>query len=322
MTTHSTLSPDTARLLVKIAKSYYDDGLTQKEIGERLGLSRIKVSRLLSAAREAEIVQIHIVAPEDDHVDLERALETRYGLDEVLIAAPPTNDATHIRMALGQVAARCLIRGLRGDETLALTWGSTLRAVVDALALRDWPEMRVVQSLGGLGRPDADVYGVDLVQRTARALGARARILSAPGIVPSREIRDALLADPQIADTLSLAAHADIALVGIGRPTSDSVVRRSRILAEETVAELTALGAVGDIGLCFFDAEGKPVAHEINERIIGLTLDQMAGIPRVIGVAGGAEKFKVIRAALRGGLIDVLVTDADNAHRLLDNAEL
>jgi DNA-binding transcriptional regulator LsrR (DeoR family) len=317
MTAHNTLSPDTARLLVKIAKSYYDDGLTQKEIGERLGLSRIKVSRLLSAAREAEIVQIHIVAPEDDYVDLERALGARYGLDEVLITAPPTNDATHIRIALGQVAARCVVRGLRGDETLALTWGSTLRAVVDALALRDWPEMRVVQSLGGLGRPDADVYGADLVQRTARALGARARILSAPGIVPSREVRDALLADPQIADTLSLAAHADIALVGIGRPTSNSVVRRSRILAEETVAELTALGAVGDIGLCFFDAYGKPVAHEINERIIGLTLDQMAGIPRVIGVAGGPEKFGVIRAALRGGLIDVLVTDADNAHRLL-----
>ncbi len=321
MVSQNSLSPDYARLLVKIARSYYDDGLTQKEIGGRLGLSRIKVSRLLSAAREAEIVQIRIVAPEDDHVDLERALEARYGLDEALIATPLKDDAEHVRIALGEVAAHCLVRGLRGNETLALTWGSTLRAVVEALALRDWPEMRVVQSLGGLGRPDADVYGADLVQRTTRTLGARARILSAPGIVPTHDIRDALLADPQIADTLSLAAKADIALVGIGRPTPDSVVRQSRILTEETVAELTTLGAVGDIGLRFFDTQGKPIAHEINERIIGLTLEEMAEIRRVIGVAGGKEKFEVIRAAVRGKLVDVLVTDLGNARRLLDDIE-
>ena len=319
MPTHNALPPDHARFLVKIARSYYDDGLTQKEIGERLGLSRIKVSRLLSEARVAEIVQIHIVSPEDAHVDLERALEARYGLDEVLIAVPPVQDPEHVREALGEIAARCLVRGLRGDETLALTWGSTLLSAVDALPPRDWPELRVVQALGGLGRSDADVYGVDLVHRTARTLGARARILSAPGIVPSREVRDALLADPQIADTLALAARADIALVGIGRPTPRSVVVQSRILTEETVAELGALGAVGDVALRFFDAQGAPVAHEINTRIIGLTLEQIAEIPRVIGVAGGEGKFEVIRAALRGGLIDVLVTDAENAQRLLSD---
>jgi DNA-binding transcriptional regulator LsrR (DeoR family) len=317
MPANDALPPSHARLLVKIARSYYNDGLTQKEIGERLGLSRIKISRLLNEARVAEIVQVRIVSPEDAHVDLERALEARYGLDEALIAAPPAQDPEHVRTALGEIAARCLVRGLRGDETLALTWGSTLLSAVDALALRDWPEMRVVQSLGGLGRPDADIYGVDLVHRTARMLGARARILSAPGIVSSREVRDALLADPQISDTLALAARADIALVGIGRPTPSSVVVQSRILTEEVVAELEALGAVGDIGLRFFDTQGRPIAHEIDERIIGLTLEQIAKIPRVIGVAGGEGKFEVIRAALRGRLIDVLVTDVRNAQRLL-----
>lgn len=323
------------RLLVKIATAYYEDGLTQKAIGLRFGLSRIKVSRLLREAREADVVQIRIVGAEDGAVDLERALEARYGLDEVVIATPDTDRAPDdaaktagvdpgaviaqdraLQSALGEVAARCLVRGLGGDETVALTWGTTLRAVVNALPPQDWPALRVVQALGGLGHPAADVYGADLVHRMAQAFGARARILAAPGIVARPEVRDALLADRQIADTLALATRADIALVGIGCPSPTSVVRQARVLRSETVAELSTLGAVGDIGLRFFDAEGQPVVHAINGRIIGLTLAQFAQVPRVIGVAGGGEKVQVVRAALRGGLIDVLVTDLRTARQL------
>lgn len=130
-------------------------------------------------------------------------------------------------------------------------------------------------------------------------------------------VRDARLSDSQIAETLALAARAGIALVGIGHPTPGSVVRQSRILDEDTVDELAALGAVGDIGLRFYDAEGQAVSHEIDERITGLTLGQLVDILCVIGVAGGQEKLEVIRAALRGRLIDVLVTDVGNARRLL-----
>jgi DNA-binding transcriptional regulator LsrR (DeoR family) len=307
-----------AKLLVKIAKAYYGDGLTQKEIGERLGLSRIKVSRLLRQARERHVVEIRIISSEDAVVDRERALEVCYGLDEVLIAEPLSRDPQDVRAALGETAAQCLVRGLRGDEVVSLTWGNTLLAVVDALMNQDWPEMRVVQALGGLGRPDADVYGADLVHRMARSFGAKVRILPAPGIVASRAVRDALLSDPQIADTLALAAQADIALVGIGRPSPDSVVMQAQILTADEADELRRLGAVGDIGLRFFDANGRPVLHELDERIIGLTLDETRRLRRVIGVAGGQEKVEVIRAALRGGLIDVLVTDGRTAQMLLD----
>jgi len=306
------------KLLVKIAKAYYGDGLTQKEIGERLGLSRIKVSRLLREARERHVVEIRIISSEDAVIDRERALEVRYGLDEVLIAEPLTRDPQDVRAALGETAAECLVRGLRGDEVVSLTWGNTLLAVVDALMSQDWPEMRVVQALGGLGRPDADVYGADLVHRMAQSFGAKVRILPAPGIVASRAVRDALLSDPQIADTLALAAQADVALVGIGRPCPDSVVMQSQILTADEADELRALGAVGDIGLRFFDANGQRVVHELDERIIGLTLSEIRTLRRVIGVAGGEEKGEVIRAALRGGLIDVLVTDGRTAQMLLD----
>ena len=308
---------DTQKLLHKVAKAYYEDGLTQRVIGQRFGLSRIKVSRLLSQAREERIVQITINTPPALNVDLERQLEASYGLHEAIVVSPARDAPPDLRAALGTAAAGCLVRSLQGSEVLGLTWGNTLLATVAALPAHNWPAMRVVQMLGGLGHPEADVYGADLVHRTAQILGAKARVLAAPGIVATPEVRTALLADAQIADTLALAAQADIALVGIGRPTADSVVVQADILTETEYAALQALGAVGDIGLRFFDAGGRPVPHAINDRIIGLTLEQIRAIPRVIGAAGGPGKSEVIRAALRGALVNVLVTDEENARRLI-----
>jgi DNA-binding transcriptional regulator LsrR (DeoR family) len=134
-------------------------------------------------------------------------------------------------------------------------------------------------------------------------------------------VRDALLADPQISSTLSLAAKADVALVGIGRPIPDSAVMQAGILAQEEFEQLLTQGAVGDIALRFFDLDGRQVEHEINDRIIGLELEQIRRIPRVIGVAGGGEKYEVIRAALRGSMVNVLVTDDWTATKLIEDAE-
>jgi DNA-binding transcriptional regulator LsrR (DeoR family) len=314
-------SADKKRLLYKIARAYYEDGLTQEQIGHLLGLSRIKVSRLLRQARDEKVVQITIVPPQDVNVDLERALEARYGLDEAIVVSPPDYDNATIVRELGPAAAACLVRCLQGQAVLGLTWGTTLLAVVDAMPGQNWPEIKVVPLIGGLGRPEAETHGADLARRVAEALGARPLVLPAPGIVASKLVRDALLADPQISGTLALGERADVALVGIGVPVPDSVVAQAGILTGEEIERLIALGAVGDIALRFFDADGREVEHEINDRIIGLDLDQIRNIPRVIGVAGGAEKFDVIRAALRGKIVDVLVTDDRIAGRLLEDTE-
>jgi DNA-binding transcriptional regulator LsrR (DeoR family) len=305
-----------AKLLFKIAMAYYEDGLTQEQIGRCFGLSRVKISRLLRRAREERIVQISVAPPQDSTVRLERQLEHKYGLDEAIVVPTSRHDTATVAHELGPAAADCLVRSLSAHQVLALTWGTTLLSVVDALPTQNWPNVKVVQMLGGLGQPEADVYGADLVHRTARALGARPRLVPAPGIVASKLVCDALLADPQISGTLALGAQADIALVGIGRPTLDSVVMQAGILSPEELNQLRARGAAGDIALRFFDADGRPVEHDIYQRMIGLNLDQIRSIPRVIGVAGGEGKLQVIRAALVGQLLDVLVTDDGIAARL------
>lgn len=310
---------DRKKLLYKIAKAYYEDNLTQEEIGKLFGVSRIKVSRLLQQARDERIVQVTIIPPVESNVELERELAAQYGLDEVIIVSPSSYDKTILTRELGPATVDYLLRCLQGDEVLSISWGTTLLSVIEALSVQSWPEMKIVQMLGGLGRPESETYGADLVHRMALAFNAKPRLISAPGIVNSKLVRDALLDDHQIASTLALAAQADVALVGIGRPTPDSVVMQSGILTEAEFAELQACGAVGDIALRFFDANGRPIRHEICDRMIGLDLDQICKIPRVVGAAGGEAKVEVIRAALRGKLINVLVTDERTALGLVED---
>ncbi|MCP4167217.1 MAG: sugar-binding transcriptional regulator [Chloroflexi bacterium] len=312
-----TLDQDTRKLLYKIAKAYYEDGLTQRQIGARLGLSRIKISRLLNQAREQGIVQITILPSQEPNADIERALEDRFGLQEAVVVSPNDYSTAEVLASLGPAAAECLVRGLNGDEIVGLSWGTTLHAVIEALPAKSWPEMTVVQLLGGLGHPVAEIHGTDLTRRMAQRFGAKLRLLPAPGVVKSKLVRDALIEDPQIGGTLAVACQADIAILGIGIPLHGSVVQQSGILSREEIVELMDDGAVGDIGLRFFDRNGRPMDHEVNDRMIGLTLAQIKNIPRRIGVAGGEGKLEVIHGALAGKLINVLVTDDITAARLL-----
>lgn len=317
------MQTDLARrsLLYKIAKAYYEDGLTQQQVGKRFGLSRIKVSRLLQRARDEGVVQITIVPPQNSDADLERALEHKYGLLESIIVPITTPDPAEVTPALGVAGADYLLRCLDGHEVVGLTWGSTLHALIEALPPQNWPEITVVQLLGGLGAPEAEVHGTDLARRMAQLFGAKLRLIPAPGVVNSTLVRDALLTDSQISGTLALGEQANVGVFGIGIPAQGAVMTRAGILAPDEIARLMEEGAVGDIALRFFDRAGRPVQQPVDERIIGLTLEQIRKIPRRIGVAGGAGKLDVIRAALLGGYINVLVTDALTANGLLQDSE-
>ena len=306
------------RLLYKLARAYYDDGLTQQQIGERFGLSRIRVSRLLRAARDERIVQIAVTPPQGSNTEIERRLEEAFGLKEAVVVACSSRDAASIINQLGPVAATCLTRCLQGNEVVAVSWGTAVLSTVNALPAMDLPNVRVVQFLGGLGELEARTHGADLARRMAQTLGAKPRLILAPGIVKDRVVRDALVMDPQVSDTLELAARADVALVGVGAlETCATRLTRDNTLMQEEADDLKARGAVGDIALQFFDADGRKVDHPINQRIVGTDLEAIKQIRRVIGVAGGTEKWRAIHAALRGGLINVLVTDDQTAAQLL-----
>jgi DNA-binding transcriptional regulator LsrR (DeoR family) len=314
------LSPlDEHRLLVKVSKMYYEEGLAQDDIILRLNLSRSKISRLLQQARDEGIVQITVTTPRHMFSELENRLEKKYGLSEVVVVEAHSADSVeNIIHELGVAAAGYLERFVVPSTTLGISWGSTLRYMVASLHSKRLPKTRVVQIIGGLGPPEAEVHATDLCHRFARSFGSQLTLLPVPGIVATQDARNVLMSDLYVKQAMEMFNQLDIVFVGIGAPVADSVlIRDGSILSHAELDVLLQKGVVGDIALRFFDAQGQPIQSEIDRRVIGITLDQLQHIRRVVGVAGGPEKFQAIQGALRGKLINVLITDSVNAEKLL-----
>ena len=211
-------------LIYKIASLYFEDSQTQQEIANRLGISRIKVSRMLQQARTQGIVEISLKKPKGNFTDLEKRIADSWNLKEVIISPGNSADDRELLTGLGQTAAAYAERILGGNETISLTWGSTLSSFIQNLPSMDLPKLKIVQMLGGLGSPEADVHSSDLVRRFSDKTHGIGRFLSAPGIVTSLAVKEGLLADPYIGETLQLAEQANLAFVGIGNPDQDSVL--------------------------------------------------------------------------------------------------
>lgn len=307
---------DQAGLIYKIARAYYERGLTQQEIADRYGVSRIRVSRLLARAIRDNIVQITIARPGDTFSGLEHLLEEKFGLDEVIIVKGVTDNKKVVK-GIGAAGAAYLASRLQGNEVVGLTWGKALYHMVDQLPVVHLPGVKVVQMLGGLGEPEAEYHGAELARRMAQAFGGRPRLIHSPAILSTPTLCQELKNDHQVVDTLRLASKADIALLGIGWFGDNAPLAKSdTILRENDITTLKQKKATGDISLRFFDQSGRYMETGLDDRIVGLTSKEIQKIPKRIGLAGGVEKWSSIRAAINGRLINVLVTDQRTAEKL------
>jgi DNA-binding transcriptional regulator LsrR (DeoR family) len=313
-------SSEDIRLLIKVSRLHYEDDLTQDAITVRLGLSRSKVSRLLAQARQTGIVQITVVTPVQMFVDIEGRLEERFGLQEALVIEALAGDTQdQVSRAIGTAAAGYLVRALAPRSTVGLAWGVTLRHMTVALTPQRFPDVQVVQIIGGLGQPDAEVHATELCRSVSRSLSCRLTLLPVPGIVSDQRTRNALLSDVHVQRAVQAFDHLDLAFVGVGAPTPDSVVMRDgSIITQAELDDLLRKGAVGDVALHYFDAQGRSVASGLDDRVIGITMEQLKRTPKVVGVSGGPSKLAALSGALRGGLINVLITDSLTAAALLE----
>ncbi len=313
------LMNDNHELIHKIACLYYKKGITQQEIANRYGLSRIKVSRMLARAIDEKIVQIKIVEPVSPFTEMEQELEERFGLDEVVIADSTVPDDDEILESIGTIAAKYITEKLQGHETIGLTWGRTLYRMVNHLPSLSLPDLKIAQMLGGLGEPEAEFHGAELARRMAQAFSSRPRLIHSPAILNAASLCDELKKDIQVKTTIELAASADMAIFGIGVFGDQAPLVKSRnILRDADIRMLKEKKVVGDISLRFFDKNGEYVSTNLDDRIVGLTCNQIELIPRRIGLAGGSAKFETIAVAVRGKLIDVLITDHFTGRKLLE----
>lgn len=317
-----THSEDQLRLMARVARMYHEHGMRQADIAAELHVSQPRVSRLLKRAVEVGIVHTIVSLPAGVHTDLEESLEAAYGLGQAVVvdAGGPSDDVTP---ALGAATAEYLAATLIGGDTVGISsWSASLLAAVNAMRPFRSPVVdSVVQVVGGLGDPRVQMLAARLIGQFASTTGAEPVFMPTPGVLGTASARDSLMADSTVTSVMGLWPRLTVALVGIGSVEPSELLRMSgNVLGEPERAALETAGAVGDICLRFFDAEGRPVSTELNDRIVGIAAKDLRQVPRRIAVAGGPRKYAAIRGALLGEWVNVLVTDMHTAQRLIDEA--
>lgn len=315
-----------AELLAEVGELYYLHGRDQSSIAEEVGTSRSNVSRLLTEARRRGIVDIRINHPLGRALELERRLATEFGLEEArVLAARPGRTiggkagARDSVSRVGRLGAVYLLEILADGLTIGVSWGTSLESLVNAVAPSRPHAVEVVQLLGGLSWVSQSLSGHELGRRLADRLGGRFAYLHAPAIVDSTEARDLLVRQEGIADVLAKGRAADLALLGIGSlgtGSSRALFSRPELTAAERT-EIRSGGAVGDVCARLFDRVGRPCDVAANRHVVGLELADLEAIPRRVGVACGLEKVAGIAGALRGRLVNVLITDEATAAQVL-----
>jgi DNA-binding transcriptional regulator LsrR (DeoR family) len=263
-----------------------------------------------------------LTMPSGLHPELEDALEAAYGLREAIVVDSVDQEDQIVR-DLGAAAAFYLETTLKARDVIGISsWSAALLAMVEAMH----PSPRaagahVVQILGGIGSPSAELHATQLTQRLANLLSGVATLLPAPGAVGSSDARRVMLKDRYVQEAMTLFKSMTVALVGIGSVTPSKMLAASgNVFSAKELKSLSDRGAVGDICLRFFDANGAPVVTPLNDRVIAIELSELKPVDRVVGIAGGRRKFAAIRGALRGRRVNVLITDRSTAERLVKNA--
>jgi DNA-binding transcriptional regulator LsrR (DeoR family) len=307
--------------MTKVARLYYEHHLRQPEIARQLSLSQAMVSRLLSAAQKEGIVRTTVMVPTGVYSELEEQLVARYNLKDAVVADCPIDSESEVLRAVGSAAAGYLEATLGPDEIVGISsWSETLlRTVASMQPRRRSGKSRVVQILGGIGAPTAEVHAIRLTQQLASLLGAEPHFLTAPGVAASPAAATAYLSEPNVHETMQYFGQITVALVGIGALHPSRLLGESgNVFSKEELDALKGLGAVGDICMHFFDTHGGNLTSALNDRVVGMSLDQLRRVPRTIGIAGTQQKCEAIRGALEGRLVTTLVTDRFTAERLVE----
>ncbi|MGL4321744.1 MAG: sugar-binding transcriptional regulator [Paracoccaceae bacterium] len=305
------------RFLAQVAWAYHVEGLTQEKVAEKLGATRLRVNKSLAEARRLGLVRITFNTAYAACAELEAGLMDRFGLAKAYVAPAPA-DAKDVQMVVGAGLGHVLSEVLadQGVRLFGMSWGNTLNIATRFVAAFERPDLEVISVMGGLTR-GSDLNSFEITTRLADLLGAQHSYFTAPLYAGSRAARDTIMGLDVFQEVIGKLRSVDAMAMAAGDLSQRSLLMRDALPADTTIEQLVSAGGVGDVLGTVIDAQGRPIDHPINERVIGIGLPDLAAIPNVILAAGGAYKVRVIRAMLRHGSINTLVTDEATAQALL-----
>ncbi|MCO7174831.1 sugar-binding transcriptional regulator [Sporolactobacillus kofuensis] len=305
------------RMCIDIARLYYESNYSQQEIAHLRQISRPTVSKLLQRAKDLGYVNIHIYDPLEEMDDLSDKIQKMYHLDSVRIAYSPLNKNEEIRKHIGRVAAEFLNQTMKNGDIIGVTWGRTLHSVSSQLKKSHAQGIEVVQLKGGVTHSRLKNYSFEIVQDFADAFNTIARYLPLPVIFDSPEVKQMVEQDRNIKQILELGKQANIVVFTVGTVRDDSLLFNLGYLSQDE-KEALSRSAVGDICSRFFDRYGKICNERINERTVGIELDDLSTKEKSILVAGGKRKLMAMHTALTAGYANILITDQFTGRSLLE----
>ena len=305
------------RFLAQVAWAYFVEDMTQAEVAQKLGVTRLRVNRALAEARKTGLVRISFNTAYAAYAEAETELVKKFGLKVAYVAPAPSNPEK-TQNVVGAALGNLLLNVLADSKVrlFGMAWGNTLNLATRSMAPLNRPDLEIVSVMGGLVR-GSDLNSFEITVCLAGLVNARHSFLTAPLYAGSRSSRDTIMQLEVFAEILGKIRSVDALAMTAGDISERSMLMRDALPSDTSIADLRSIGAVGDILGTVIDAEGNPVEHPINNRVIGIGFSDLARISNVILAAGGSHKFQVTRAILNLGLVDTLVTDDEMARQLL-----
>jgi len=306
-----------ASLSARAAWLYFSGRMTQSEIAKRLGVPSTKAHRLIARATREGLVRVFVDADVSECVALEESLTVRYGLDHCRVA-PDLGEGRLPLRTLGLAGANYLrdLLERRVHVCIGVGQGRTLSAVVKALPSMHCPDAAFVSLIGGLTRKFA-ANPYDVIHGLAEKTAAEAYLLPVPLFAKSEADKEVLMAQAGIGEVFAMGRAASLLLVGVGEVDGHAHLSEMGMVGEDEIADLRAGGAAGEILGYYFDVRGRPVASGLCGRVMSPDIEVLKE-RTMIAIAGGVEKVEAMRAVLRSGLLDGLITDEATGRSLIE----
>lgn len=299
-------------LMAKAAWHYYFQGMTQQQISDRIGISRIRVIRLLERARQTGMIQFSLRKGNEERLIIEKQLMERYSLEDVFVVPDPA-DPLQVNANVAEAASMYINERLQEGSVINIGYGDTPSRVLNNLATLAQHTVTCVSLTGGVS-----YY---LPHARSNAFNARLHLMPAPLIASSKEMAEAIRQENSVSEIIRMISLAQLTVVGIGAMDEGATIFHSGILNKNDLLYLSMQGAKGDVLSHFLDENGQLINSPIEDRLIATSMEMLSQLHNVIGVAAGQVKADAIRAVLRGGILDTLITDTQTAQAILARGE-
>ncbi len=298
---------------------YYHDELNQNQIATLLGVSRASVVNYLQEARANHYIKISVRSDLLTSIKLAEKLKETFGLRECMVI-PDDGGLLTPTQRIGKAGASLLEGALNPDDVVGVAWGRTIQALANNLTEQHLSNMYVVQVVGSQRSTSDGFSSEECVSLISLKLHAKAANLHAPAALSNKELRDALLSETIIQEQFARIRSCNKILFGVCSIKDNSLVFASGLTNVEESKYYISKGAVGVIAGRFYDADGTWIQGPLDDRLVGITLDEVRQIPTRIAVAGGTDKTAAMLGALRGNYINMLITDEQTALSILERA--